>query len=131
MTALAVSITEPPPTATIASNGSRVGEGDRVEKRFVGRLDAHAIVERVRILFCIERLEHGLHRRQPRKHGIGDDQHAARAHLGQVHADFARHAGAEADAGNGHLEGDVFAHRQPIMDQDAATVSDRGSRTLM
>ena len=66
-----------------------------------------------------------------REHGVGDDQHEPRAHLGQVHADLARHADAEAHAGNGHLERDVFAHRQPIMDQDAATVSDRRCRTLM
>ncbi len=103
---------------------SSIGEGDRVEERLVARFDAHAIVQRVRNLVLIQRLEHRADRRQSRKHGVGDDERQPRAHLGQVHADLARHTDAEAHAGNGHLERDVFAHRQPIMDQDAATVSD-------
>ena len=104
----------------------RLGERDGVEKRLVARLDAHAVVDRVRNLVLLQRLEHRPHRRQLREHRIGHDQHELRAHLGQVHADFARHADAEAHAGDGHLERDVFGHAGQIIIAEIARRSDHG-----
>ena len=108
-----------------------VGERDRVEERLVARLDAHAVVERIRHAALLQRLEHGPDRRQLAEHRIGDDEHEARPHFGQVHADLARDADAEAHAGDGHLERDVFGHSPGCIPTGyiaAWTAYDRASR---
>ena len=106
----------------------RARERDRVEERFVARLDAHAVVRARRARRSARATRATVaHRRQLPHDRIGHDQHERRAHLGEVHADFARHADAEADAGDGHLERDVFAHWR---DSSVARGRDRSGARL-
>ena len=92
---MAVSIAEPPPTATKPSHVAAIGERDRFEEGFVGRLDADAVEELEVDAGGFERLEDGLHRGQPRHRGIGDDERPPDAERLKIRADFTRHARAK------------------------------------
>ena len=96
---MAVSIVEPPPTATIASK-SCLRARTRSRRETTRRSARRARGRTARTT-----------RRSPRatrapsapaaaraEHRIGQHEHAPDAQVGEVHAHFARHAGAEADA---------------------------------
>ncbi len=72
-------------------------ELDRVQERFIGRLNAHAIVNRVAKRARVERVDHRLHRRQSPDYRIRHDQHVLHAQLGEIHPDLARHPLTETD----------------------------------
>ena len=79
-------------------------------ERQVGRLDAHAVVDDGGDAGGLERREHRGDRRQPGDDRVGDHQGPAHAQVGEIHPDLARDAGAEPDAGGGHLEGEFVLH---------------------
>ena len=58
----------------------------------------------------LERFEHRLYREHPSQHLVSQHQYVARAEVLQIHSNFARHAGAEPDARNGHLKCDFVVH---------------------
>ena len=121
---------EPPPTATMPSMACPRGEGDRVVERLVGRLDAHAVVDaRPRRLRASSDSSTVVQRRQAGDDRVGDHQRAAHAEVGQVHADLAGDAGAEADAGGGHLEGVFVRHGGSLPSARSSRLSRRRAQS--
>ena len=107
---MAVSITEPPPTATIPSTAADSGELNGVEERHVGGFDAHLVVQHRLYAGSFERAEHRLDGRQPRQVGVGDDQRLPDAQIDEVHPDLPRDAGAKAHVGGGHFKRVLLLH---------------------
>jgi hypothetical protein len=93
-------MTEPPPTATMASKSMVLAKAMASLK-----LDADAVEEGVGHFGVVERLLDRGHWREDAHQRIGDDEGVADAQFGQIHANFAGDAGAEADGAGGHFKG--------------------------
>src|SRR5581483_9825409 len=97
-------------------------------------LDAHAVVHHSGDAVCVERFEDGGDGGKMPDDRVGQDHDAARAEVGQVHADLSRDTASESDARNGHFErnfmhvghvgGIVYARRAGTRLEDRFTSSD-------